>query len=867
MIDLKIYLIIYKNDIFKVRIHRVLETLMEEWKKIFNDCPLSSCLIHIGFNRPDVDEANKILSILQGKVFLTESAYWGFPSNLVQDCEKINISINKMPVYIALDNWGYKLDKQDDILNIFNTKDSEQNDPFDPPTDWVYELYKDNHDLYKAIRQYGVSDDKSYKSVEIDEANYDLIEKIDNYRFYYYLKRIDSSNIFSLLKIAPRRFLELEISKMNLSVRISKIFHKLNIVQLKDLLNYSELQLLEYRNFGRKSLRVLSGEINEDLAEFLNVKSLFPDERRSRSSNGSHHINRYSSKSHRPPGIKSSIVIGPSSINKTLFECINSSLAEIKNNRNREIVEKRLGKLGKNITLEELGIEYNLTKERVRQIVDKQLTKIKRRIDWNKILENKLNKILSVREKPLLCELVEIEDEWFSGFGNNIVYLENLIEYFTSNKYNIIKFNNKEIVSRIDQTAFEELMNTCRTIFEDFSKQELRRSDVHLIIEITMKHRGAFELSPLIFEKYNDSLIYVNNKDEDRKLIAFGSSAENIVKAILYRSDTPLHYQDITSIANKIYPTREYNERRIHNALGSIEAYLFGRGVYGLYKHLPITKKQMENILRTVEGIIISGDLTKQWHCSELMMLLDEEHPDVMEIIDLYILNIILHQSEYLKSLGRMVWMSKSSKKIMRRRIDMSQAFETILEEYGEPLRTEELKELLSDQRGVHTALQIHPSKKMIRLEPGLWGLIHRDVYLSQEDISSILDKLYLHLNSTKKAIHVSELDVFFKKNGIDFPEHNKSYVIMSLSTLDERFKTAIGGFLSLKNWVDIGRLSIAAALHEIVKTMKYPMTTDQIAQQAKDMTEREIDKDTISRSLISLDLKYDNENLYWFPP
>ena len=65
-------------------------------------------------------------------------------------------------------------------------------------------------------------------------------------------------------------------------------------------------------------------------------------------------------------------------INKSLINDIKKALGCL-TEREREVIEQRFGlNTGFGKTLEEIGIEFNVTRERIRQIEDKALMKIKR---------------------------------------------------------------------------------------------------------------------------------------------------------------------------------------------------------------------------------------------------------------------------------------------------------------------------------------------------------------------------------------------------------------------------------------------------------------------------------------------------------
>lgn len=77
-------------------------------------------------------------------------------------------------------------------------------------------------------------------------------------------------------------------------------------------------------------------------------------------------------------GVASNVFVEDEVMNKSLIEDVEKALGCL-TEREREVVEQRFGlKTGFGKTLEEVGIEFNVTRERIRQIEVKALRKIKR---------------------------------------------------------------------------------------------------------------------------------------------------------------------------------------------------------------------------------------------------------------------------------------------------------------------------------------------------------------------------------------------------------------------------------------------------------------------------------------------------------
>jgi DNA-directed RNA polymerase alpha subunit len=160
----------------------------------------------------------------------------------------------------------------------------------------------------------------------------------------------NQDEIFSALKT--------KISDLVLSVRIRNCLKNLNIEYIWQLVQLTEKELLESRNLGRKSINELV-EILEGYG-FLFGMRFTPDQ-------------LVSIQSFEPTA---GTLVLSASIKQAVvkFNCLPFSFL---NDRENMIVEERLLKIGKKKTLEELAMQFSLSRERIRQLEKSATSKIK----------------------------------------------------------------------------------------------------------------------------------------------------------------------------------------------------------------------------------------------------------------------------------------------------------------------------------------------------------------------------------------------------------------------------------------------------------------------------------------------------------
>ena len=229
------------------------------------------------------------------------------------------------------------------------------------------------------------------------------------------------------------------VESLNLSVRTLNCLKNENINNIGDLIQLSEQFLLKSQNFGIKSLN--------ELREILNYYNL----------NFNTRLENWP-----PENLDEKIKIYKNKEIENLEVDAESLLGEIKNilsEREHQILKERFWK---NKTLNEIGISFNVTRERIRQFEFQALRKIrivkknyllaflkknedkifnKYSEDQTTIRQNTLQKINSREKLPRMLELMTDEDV-LTKIIIRVLY-ENIYEYL-NDKYSVTDYGWKK---------------------------------------------------------------------------------------------------------------------------------------------------------------------------------------------------------------------------------------------------------------------------------------------------------------------------------------------------------------------------------------------------------------------------------------
>ncbi|MDB3856251.1 hypothetical protein N9284_02030 [Halieaceae bacterium] len=576
------------------------------------------------------------------------------------------------------------------------------------PEDWLIPLAKDDPELYQSIHEYGVNSEDTYLKVR-DELPTQLRDELDQLRFELLKPSVNLQSPSELINIIPSWLLTRHISDLGFTARVSNVLLQTRVSIVHQIADFTDDQLRKLPNMGRRSIK--------DICEAL-----------------IHKVEKSTASSHIDGGLppdenQQSFVDDDSDlvplydkiIRQSLATHLAHSLGDLSED-DRLILHDRLGFSGKVFTLEEVAGKLGITRERVRQRQNKYAQQIIEKEYWDDVIGKRIGELLLDRKEPLILELLDIEDQWFSGFSDNYVYLANVIAMFSENAVQVIEADGRHVVTRIKQKDWDAVVKQSKTKLKEAAKdQQWTQGDVKQYLETALSEYSSSEMMPLLFEVVSD-FIQFDGSAEESLLVTYGKSAEAAVDAVLSQAEGPLHYTEIAKRASNILG-KNVDDRRAANACSRGGVWQFDRGVYGLIKHCPISESKRHSIKRIVEHHLCKGEINRQWHSKIIIEELKENFPAVPGDFDPYQLRMCIEESEKLIYLNRMIWARADSGMQPGDRIETNESFIQILEEEGKPMSGKALRERLSEIRDVPDSMQIHADEQLVQLGRNMWGL------------------------------------------------------------------------------------------------------------------------------------------------
>lgn len=827
MLPLRAYLLLRLGEKeWNVSTHRELEPLVEAWQKRPN--PEVSGAVHIGYGRPDSDAFEEVLAPRPGKVVVTASAKFSLPSNF-KSSASILTKIDGMPIYLGLSGWGYEVeaDISDESLRVLApVKAIAPRKAYDWHDDWLNGFSQTLPAFYEEAVAAEVEDDASYVRLEATLSP-SLRERLGKFRFEHRCGgMVGAESIFDHLENAPPWMLNLPVSILMLSTRSTNVMSAKNIVRIGDLARYGSGEVFKFQNLGRKSFL----EIGEKLLAILAGGPNTPLTRsyvfgiQSRPEDSAH------------PSLEA-IPEGLCPFVSGFKQAVSYAVGMLKPAQ-RKIIELRMGHDAEPMTLCQIGEEIGVTRERVRQIEAKAIALIQKLPYWDGQLHEKLVLILDNRREPLPFEGIEILDPWFKGIENSRTVFEYVIENFLHKPFYLIKQEHLFYLADIKPTEWLEVCKAARKMVEGVADKKVFETDLRQLVE-GLLIGGGESLREVLWGKSTKHAHFANGQ-----LVSYGYGAEHLVNAIFEVSDRPLHYSEVFKILLK--QGEDVDIRRVYSASAKV-GLLLGRGTYGTHRHLGLTESEVKRLIDEVESLVASGEVDRQWHTRELCDYLEENNLDLEGRVSLYNLNVALRASKILNYLGRMVWGTVASgAKNAANRLDIHQAVVSVLIEAGHPLEQEKIKERLLEERGLNCFFQIQPEGDLIRLGPGYWGLMNRDIPFSGGSLDALVSTMEKVLRVKGKGIHSSEIkDVLIPI----FPTASKAedpLTFFGIAQKYPQFALAKGQYLYLVEWNAPRRYNMTQAIVRALKDAgSIGLTLEEAMQRVSILIERPWPKGT----------------------
>lgn len=266
--------------------------------------------------------------------------------------------------------------------------------------------------------------------------------------------------------------------------------------------------------------------------------------------------------------------------------------------REEDVLRRRFGLLGREKeTLEKIGVNYNVTRERIRQMEKSAITKIinaKNFVEFIGPIERTILTVLEqhggiMSEESLLKELLVVTTDNVANRQNILFIISELLK----NKFKVV---NKDTKFRKSWQTYHAPINLINDVNEELLKIVSDIGKPESVNEIISKFKET-DIYHEHQEQFNDEMItsYLNinikisqNPFNEYGLTEWGSiipkRMNDKIYLILKKNKKPMHFTEITKKINEIkFDKRKAYPPTVHNELILNGKYvLVGRGIYAL---------------------------------------------------------------------------------------------------------------------------------------------------------------------------------------------------------------------------------------------------------------------------------------------
>ena len=524
--------------------------------------------------------------------------------------------------------------------------------------------------------------------------------------------------------------------------------------------------------------------------------------------------------------------------------------------RRADVLQRRTGFKGEYLTLEQLGQRLGLTRERVRQIQRKAVLWFEARTSIASDLVDAMEEIFNNRREPVFAAALPAEHRYFRHLRHATRVVPALLDQFAPGRYFVFDISGSPAVSRISEQQWTATKAQARAFVSSSVGARLDEATVRAALDALLDEK-AQELSAELWS-YVSSLSHFAGPPDRRRLVAVGRGVEQMVRVVLEDADQALHYSEVAERVAEIYGRQDI--RRIANAVADV-GILLDRGVYGVPRHLPLSRSEGEYVASLCEALVEDAGSDRQWHAGEFIETLKDTEPLVARL-NAYEVSAFLQRYSSMHYTGRQVWVRKrSGRGGVHMRVDIANAVEAVLADEGVSLPATEIFKRIRAIRGVGQHVQIHPRGRVVRVGASLWGLADRDIPWYESIGEDVLQRLAEVLKSRGSAVHVSEAaGVCVDQTDWSFePWH-----VYGLAQADDRFRTFSGDYLGLASWTGPNRLTLWEAIDRVRRKGVRYWLLDDLATAVSVEIGRHLEIDTIRWSLRQCGCAFERTIAMW---
>ncbi len=361
----------------------------------------------------------------------------------------------------------------------------------------------------------------------------------------------------------------------------------------------------------------------------------------------------------------------------------------------------RFGFDGHSRTLEEIGERYGLTRERVRQIVERSLKRIERS-PFVSALRASVTSVLDERDCVTVDELARLSP-WFGSIDARGLKL--LLDAFCA------KWVSNSLIMAVPSGDVEL---ATRTMFERLDR--LRNVDA----AITAVDQLAIEAA-LVVERPRLALTLAGLARQ--RLTLRRRTFADFVREYVERSDRPVRLAELHEAGKRSDFTVSVGQAR--NALSGCEGmFPLGASTYGTFTQIfPEPWSDLNIVARRAEQLVCAKP-DRQFHADELLDDARRMVPHAAALVgDGHRLAALLRTRTTLRYLGRSIFSSDAHEA----RLELVALARRVLQDAGSPLQFSTLIAEMRKHRGVSRYSIQAVLAQLVQVRRGVFGLPGRD--------------------------------------------------------------------------------------------------------------------------------------------
>lgn len=506
------------------------------------------------------------------------------------------------------------------------------------------------------------------------------------------------------------------------SVRTTNVFNREKLLTIGDLVQLSQKELLGLHNLGRKSLREIEDFLAKQGEQLRTENSeVVSQVSRTKVGNTPYTFRSTATSSNMPLSTSSPAqdndIIDDTELN--IIENLTTAISRL-SDREQIILKKRIGLNSEPHTLEQLGEEFQVTRERIRQIESKAWSKIVHPAHgWNpnNLWDDALIDALTNSISPLSLHNLMLLDERFRCPEEHYKVIDYLLVNVLKAKIECHKVLVDDVpyYAKCKQDVIDDAYEGICSLLPTMEGQSL--VNIEQAVRVILPLEISEFASLLQHIALSSSKITKDGDTEILEIYSTRNTYRPFLRSIFKNLTAPITNSELDEIIQTNYPTK--NVRSIRGALNTADnIFPFSHGSWGTIDMLDLTDQEMSFIKKLIKDFIDDLDVD-QFHTSKLLDYIKKRDAHISKKIDHWQLSAIGRYYSLSKYLGRNVFTKNENE---NKRVFIKDLVFDIISNHKRPMKENEIKFELSERNQI-VPTQIQAREPVVRVGSGYFSL------------------------------------------------------------------------------------------------------------------------------------------------